>query len=157
MFKVTNMRNLKFIRQYVRDVEIKEVEEFSSYSNFVKEVKSANLKSIDVLEKLNADYISHVPIHRLIEKHELELNPNGNSDLPLSVKFAYDQMMLEVGKEMVGYSMSDSGRISFNNKSFAECVMKLYSLVANRNDPESLLVYNKEKGYWKMPHNRYTD
>lgn len=151
MFKVKNMKNLKFIRQYVRDAEIKikEVEELNSYSNFIQEVKNANIKSIDVLEGLNADYISHVPIHRLIEKHELEWNPNGNSELPLSVQFAYDQMMLEVGKEIVGYSMSDSGRISFNNKSFAECVMKLYSLVANRDDPESLLVYNKEKGYWE--------
>lgn len=151
MFKVTNRKNLKFIRQYVQDAEIKpkEVEELDSHSNFVREVKNANLKSIDVLEELNADYISQVPIHRLIEKHELDWNPNGNSELPLSVKFAFDQMMLEVGKEIVGYSMSDSGRISFNNKSFAECVMKLYSLIANRNDPESLLVFNKEKGYWE--------
>src|SRR5690625_2807985 len=110
MFKVTNMKNLKFIQQYVRDaeIEIKEVEELNSYSNFIREVKNANIKSIDVLEELNADYISHVPIHRLIEKHELEWNPNGNSELPLSVKFAYDQMMLDVGKEIVGYSMSDS-------------------------------------------------
>ncbi|HLR65532.1 MAG TPA: phage/plasmid primase, P4 family [Virgibacillus sp.] len=151
MYKIANIKNLKFIRQYVRDleIEIKEIEEFNSYSNFVREVKSANLKSIDILEKLTADYISHVPIHQLIEKHVLDLNPNGNSELPLSVKFAFDQMMLDVGKEIVGYSMSDSGRISFNNKNFAECVMQLFSLVVNRNDPESLLVYNKEKGYWE--------
>ncbi|WP_409482404.1 phage/plasmid primase, P4 family [Bacillus safensis] len=151
MYKIANIKNLKFIRQYVRgiEIEIKEIEEFHSYSNFVREVKSANLKSINVLEKLTADYISHVPIHRLIEKHALDLNPNGNSELPLSVKFAFDQMMLDVGKEIVGYSMSDSGRISFNNKNFAECVMQLFSLVVNQNDPESLLVYNKEKGYWE--------
>lgn len=150
MFKITNMKNLKFIRQYVDvEIEMKEIEKSSSFSNFVEKVKSANLKSGDVLEQLNADYISYTPIHRFIEKHKLEFNPNGNSELPLSIKFAYDQMMLEVGREMIGYSMSDSGRISFNNKSFAECVMKLYSLAADRNDPDSLLVYNRNKGYWE--------
>ena len=151
MFKITNMKNLKFIRQYVRDVEseIQEIKELNSYSNFVKEFKNANIKSIDVLEKLNIDYICRIPIHRIIEQHELKLNPNSNDELPLSIKIAYDQMMLELGKKMVGYSMSDSKRISFNSKSFAECVMRLYSLVANRKDPESLLVYNKEKGYWE--------
>src|SRR5690625_438513 len=102
MFKITNKKNLKFIRQYVRDaeIEIKEVEELNSYSNFIREVKNANIKSIDVLEELNADYISHVPIHWLIGKHKLELNPNGNSEFTVSVQSAFDQMMLEVGKEI---------------------------------------------------------
>ena len=42
MFKVTNMKNLKFIRQYVRDaeIEIKEVEEsilvvWTSFHKFI--------------------------------------------------------------------------------------------------------------------------
>src|SRR5699024_7214439 len=41
----------------------------------------------------------------------------------------------------------DSGRISFNKKNFAEVVMDLYPLIVDRNDPDILLVYNKEKGY----------
>src|SRR5690625_7846178 len=105
MFKVTNMKNLKFIRQYVRDaeIEIKEVEEFSSYSNFLKVLKSASVKYIDVLEKLNADYISHVPIHRLIEKHELVLNHNGLSESTRSIQSTVVIMVLVVGTDIVGY------------------------------------------------------
>src|SRR5699024_1569924 len=37
----------------------------------------------------------------------------------------------------------------FNKKHFAEIVMDFYPLVVDRNDPEILLVYNKEKGSWE--------
>src|SRR5699024_6283154 len=64
-----------------------------------------------------------------------------------SVKNLFAELILEEGRRKVGYHLSNSGKITFNKKSFAEVVMEIYELVADRNDPDILLVYNKTKGY----------
>ena len=131
------------------EIDMEDIEELESYSDFLAEIENANLKSTEVLEELSSGYISRAPIIQLLKQYELVGNPDDHNEVPLSVKFAFDRLMLEKGRGTVGYFMSDSGRFDFNKKSFAEYVMTLYSLVVNRNDPGSLLVYNKKNGYWE--------
>lgn len=152
MFKIGSPRNLKFIQQFSSaevNLDTKEVENDPGYIDFITEVKKSKLKSIDVLEGLNSGYVSKVPVHQLIKKEELEFHPNGFTQISASVIEAFDHLMLNLGREVIGYRESESGRINFNHKDFAEMVMRIYSLTMDRKDPEILLVYNNEKGYWE--------
>lgn len=152
MLKIGSTRNLKFIQQFSCDeVEfcMETIENSDCYENFITEVKKSSLNSVDLLDDLNAEYISRLPIYKFIEKEGLEFKPNGATGIPTSLIEAYDDMMLDVGREVIGYKESETGRISFNHKDFAETVMKFYSLAVDRKDPETLLVYNNEKGYWE--------
>src|SRR5699024_9972910 len=151
MFKIGSPRNLKFIQQFSSaevNLDTKEVENDPGYIDFITEVKKSKLKSIDVLEGLNSGYVSKVPVHQLIKKEELEFHPSGFTEISASVIEAFDHLMLNLGREVIGYRESESGRINFNHKDFAEMVMRIYSLTMDRKDPEILLVYNNEKGYW---------
>lgn len=151
MFKVTNNLNKRFLNQYVRDLTIdkQEIQKLDGFSDFIRELKKVSLQSIDILGELTTDYLSQVPTGQLIETHSFDLSVDGNDKLPLSVQLSFDQLMLAIGRDKVGYSLSDYGRIDFNDKKFSECVMQLFSLVVNQSDPDTLLVYNKEKGYWE--------
>src|SRR5699024_9482925 len=85
----------------------------------------------------------------LLEGEEVSFNTDGNRTVSENVKSTFKELLLDIGRTEVEYNMSESGRITFNKKHFAEIVMDFYPLVVDRNDPEILLIYNKEKGFWE--------
>ena len=150
MFRIENKKNLHFVRQYIRqDMKIDTVKYRSSalLDEFISAVNEANLASADVLNELNEQYLVSICIASLLDGKAVSFSPDGNRTIKESVKNLFAELILEEGRRKVGYHLSNSGKITFNKKSFAEVVMEIYELVADRNDPEILLVYNKTKGY----------
>lgn len=152
LFKIVNRKNLYFVRQYVRqDVKV-DTEKYRSSAlldAFISAVNEANLASADVLNELNEQYLVSTCITSLLDGKEVGFRTGGNETIPESVENAFDELLLDVGQANLEYNVGESGKITFNKKSFAEIVMKCYPLIVDRNDPEILLVYNKEKGYWE--------
>src|SRR5699024_2816704 len=108
-----------------------EIKVFKKYDELIEQVRQANLKSIDVLENLNIGYISTGPVLGLLKEQGLNFDSNGQKEVSLEIQHAFDELMLDVGRKMVGYHVAKSGQAKFNHKSFAECVMQLYSLLIN--------------------------
>src|SRR5699024_6559296 len=102
------------------------------------------------LKVLNDELLSPVPISELLEDQNVRFSPDGNDVLPQTIMATFANLLLEVGRKDLGYKMvKSSGRITFNKKAFAECVMDYYSLKVDQSNPEELLVYNNEKGFWE--------
>lgn len=152
MYKISNKKNLDFIRQYVDQdvkIDVKRKSDPEKLADFISAVNEANLASVDVLEALNEQYLAPICISTLLEGNDIGFSTDGNRVVLESIENAFDELLLDVGQTEVEYYVSDSGRITFNKKNFAEVVMDLYPLIVDRNDPDILLVYNKEKGYWE--------
>lgn len=152
MYTIANSKNLEFIQQYITGdakVDTTEIKVFKKYDELIEQVRQANLKSIDVLENLNIGYISTGPVLGLLKEQGLNFDSNGQKEVSLEIQHAFDELMLDVGRKMVGYHVAKSGQAKFNHKSFAECVMQLYSLLINEQDPDNLVIYNKDKGFWE--------
>lgn len=152
MYKISNKKNLDFIRQYVDQdvkIDVKKQSDPKKLEAFISAVTEAELASVDVLEALNKQYLAPICISTLLEGNNINFSTDGNRVVPESIEIAFDELLLDVGQTEVEYFVSDSGRISFNKKKFAEVVMDLYPLIVDRNDPELLLIYNNKKGYWE--------
>jgi len=152
MFKIENKKNLDFIRQFIKtdiQLELEKHKQVGRFEGFISSVNEANLLSIDVLDELNESLIVPISMSSLLEGTDVKFNPNGNSILSEGIKESFQELILEVGRDDLEHSMSESGKITFNKKTFAEVVMEYYPLVVDRNDPNSLLVYNNGKGYWE--------
>ncbi|MEI3610449.1 DNA primase family protein [Pseudogracilibacillus sp. SO10305] len=152
MYKIQNKKNLHFIRQFIK-VENKLVIEKQTrsdlFESFISSVKEGNLTSIQVLNDLNEHLLAPICMESLLEGTDVNFNPGGSSILSEEVKESFHEFILDVGRIELEYNMSESGRISFNKKSFAELVMELMALVVDRKDPETILVYNNQKGFWE--------
>src|SRR5699024_10482505 len=105
--------------------------------------------SVDVLNELNEQLLVPICISTLLEGEEVNFNTDGNRTVSENVKDTFKELLLDAGRTAVDYNMSESGRITFNKKNFVEIVMGFYPLIVDRKDPEILLVYNNEKGYWE--------
>lgn len=152
LFKATNEKNLYFIRQFIKgniEIDIEKYRNHKCFDEFISTINDADLKSIDVLDALNDEWLVPVPIQKLLEDQDVQFNPDGDDAVPLSVGVSFKILMLEVGRAEIGYKVGESGRITFNRRAFSECVMELISLIIDRNDPESLLVYNETEGVWR--------
>lgn len=152
MYKLKNSKNLKFIRQFIQPelkIDLAGLETLENYKNFIDEIRKVDFKSKEVLEQLSSAYITPLSIGELLPEEVMAFDPGGLSDVPTEIVETFDALMLDVGREFIGHEMSQSGRIHFNHKHFAEWVMNFYSLVVDKKDPESLLVYNTESGYWE--------
>src|SRR5690625_6243908 len=139
MFRIENKKNLHFVRQYIRqDMKIDTVKYRSSalLDEFISAVNDANLTPAYVLHELNEQYLIPICIASLIDDKAVSFSPDGNRTIKESVKNLFAELILEEGRRKVGYHLSNSGKITFNKKSFAEVVMEIYELVADRNDPE---------------------
>lgn len=152
LFRIENQKNLHFIRQFIKeDIEIN-IEKYKGlklFHEFVSTVNDANLASIESLDSLNDSYLVPISIQKLLEGQDVQLISKGNDTIPLSVDDSFKALMLEVGRTEIEYEISETGRISFNKKAFADRVMDYYPLVVDRNDPDALLVYNNKKGFWE--------
>src|SRR5699024_8112621 len=151
---ITNTKsNLMYRRKYIKKdfvVDIKKYKVLPLLKAFVTSVNDADLKSLDTLKVLNDELLSPVPISELLEDQNVRFSPDGNDVLPQTIMATFANLLLEVGRKDLGYKMvKSSGRITFNKKAFAECVMDYYSLKVNQSNPEELLVYNNEKGFWE--------
>lgn len=152
LYKIQNKKNLHFIQQFIKDdleMDLKKNGRPELLDTFVSSVNEANLVSVGVLNELNEQLLVPICISTLLEGEEVSFNSDGNRTVPKNVKSTFKELILDVGRTEVEYNMSESGRITFNKKNFAEIVMDFYPLIVDRNDPEILLVYNKEKGCWK--------
>src|SRR5699024_5586209 len=154
LFKVENKKNLNFIRQFIK-VENKLVIEKHTrsdlFESFISSVKEANLTSVKVLNELNEHLLAPICMESLLEGTDTDVsfNPDGSSILSEEVKESFHELVLEVGRIELEYNMSESGKISFNKKSFAELVMELMPLIVDKKDPEAILAYNNQKGFWE--------
>lgn len=152
LFNIENKKNLHFIRQFIKEgieVNLEKHKKAELFDEFILSVNEANLTSIDVLNQLNEKCLVPICMSSLLEGKEVHFNSNGNTVIPEVVGDAFQELILENGRLEVEYNLSESGRITFNKKTFAEFVMEYYPLVVDRNDPDTLLVYNNEKGYWE--------
>ncbi len=152
LYKVQNKKNLHFIQQFIREdleIDLKKNGRPELLDTFVSSVNEANLASVGVLNKLNEQLLVSICFSTLLEGEEVSFNTDGNRTVSENVKSTFKELLLDIGRTEVEYNMSESGRITFNKKHFAEIVMDFYPLVVDRNDPEVLLVYNKEKGFWE--------
>jgi len=152
LFKIQNKKNLHFVRQFIKEgieIKLEKHKRAELLDEFVSSVNKANLTSIDVLNQLNETCLVPICMSSLLEGEEVHFNSNGNRAVPEMVEDIFHELILEVSRIEIEYNLSDSGRITFNKKTFAEFVMAFYPLVVDRNDPEALLVYNNEKGYWE--------
>lgn len=151
LYKIQNKKNLHFIQQFIREdleIDLKKNGRPELLDTFVSSVNEANLASAGVLNKLNEQLLVPICISTLLEGEEVNFNTDENRTVSENVKSTFKELLLDVGRTEVEYNMSESGRITFNKKNFAEIVMDFYPLVVDRNDPEILLVYNSRKGYW---------
>lgn len=152
MFIIENKKNLHFIRQFIKTdikLELEKHKRVGQFEEFISSVNEADLSSIDVLDELNESLIVPICMTSLLEGETVQFNPKGNSVVSEVVEATFQEMILEVGRLETEYNVSKLGKITFNKKSFAEIVMGFYPLIVDRNDPELLLVYNNEKGYWE--------
>ena len=152
LYKVQNKKNLHFIQQFIREdleIDLKKNGRPELLDTFVSSVNEANLASVGVLNELNEQLLVPICISTLLEGEEVSFNTDGNRTVSENVKSTFKELLLDIGRTEVEYNMSESGRITFNKKHFAEIVMDFYPLVVDRNDPDILLVYNKEKGFWE--------
>lgn len=152
LYKIQNKKNLLFIQQFIKEdleMDLNKHGRPELLDTFVSSVNEANLASMDVLEELNEQYLAPICIYTLLEREEVNFSSDGNWTVPENVKSTFKELLLDVGRTEVEYNMSESGRITFNKKNFAEIVMDFYPLIVDRKDPEILLVYNNEKGYWE--------
>lgn len=152
MYKITSKKNLKFIQQFIQPelkIDLEELEGLEISQSFINQIKKVDFKSKEVLDQLNSSYIFPLSIDELLPEEVVASHPGGLSELPIDIIEAFDALMLDIGRQAIGYGFSESGRVHFNHKHFAECVMNFYSLVVDKKDPELLLVYNIEKGYWE--------
>lgn len=152
MYKITSKKNLKFIQQFIQPelkVDLEELEGLEISQSFINQIKKVDFKSKEVLDQLNSSYIFPLSIDELLPEEVVASHPEGLSELPIDIIEAFDALMLDIGRQAIGYGFSESGRVHFNHKHFAECVMNFYSLVVDKKDPELLLVYNIDKGYWE--------
>lgn len=152
LFNIENKENLYFIRQFIKtdiEQELEKHKRVGLSGGFISSVNQANLTSISVLDELNESLIMPVCMSSLLEGAGVKFNPNGNSAYSEEIKELFQELILEVGRSDLEYNISESGRVTFNKKKFAELVMEIYPLVVDRKDPETILVYNNEKGFWE--------
>lgn len=152
LFKIVTQKNLHFVRQFIKeDIEINldEHKRTEQFDEFISLLNEAALTSIDVLNELNETCLIPICMSSLLAGEIVHFNSNGNTVIPEELQGAFEKFILEAGRLEVEYNLSESGRITFNKKSFAEKVMEYYPLVVDKNDPDALLVYSNEKGYWE--------
>lgn len=152
MFRIKNTKNLYFVRQYIKkdmEINLDKHQRAELFNEIVSLVNEANVASIDVLNKLNETYLVPISMSDLLKGEEVQFNPDGNQVISEVVEETFHTLILEVGRIEIGYSMSESGRVTFNERAFAEFIKEHLQLKMDRNDPDILLVYNNKKGYWE--------
>src|SRR5699024_8504178 len=115
MYKISNKKNLDFIRQYVDQdvkIDVKKQSDPKKLEAFISAVTEAELASVDVLEALNKQYLAPICISTLLEGNNINFSTDGNKVVPESIEIAFDELLLDVGQAEVEYFVSDSGRIS---------------------------------------------
>src|SRR5699024_434347 len=101
------------------------------FDEFIASVNEANLTSIDVLNQLNETCLVPICMVSLLEGEEVQFTENGNKVVSEVIEETFQALILEVGRIEIEYNLSESGRITFNKKAFAEYVMKFYPLVVD--------------------------
>jgi len=152
MFKIENKKNLYFIRQFIKAENKLAIEKYTRldlFESFISSVKEANLTSVKVLNELNEHLLAPICMESLLEGTDVSFSSDGSNVLSEEVEVSFNELILEVGRNELDYHMSESGKISFNRKKFAEIIMELMPLVVDRKDPETILVYNNQKGFWE--------
>ena len=152
MFKVTNKKNHKFISQFIKEeIEFNEssIASLKNYALFQEELeKASSSQRLALLTDACSSYLVQKPIKQVLQLERVGEELVQTDSVPEALQSSFNKLMLEFGQEIIGCSMNEEGGLTFNRRIFAERVMQIYDLVVNLQDPETLLVYNKYKGYW---------
>src|SRR5690625_4555631 len=128
MFKIENKKNLYFIRQFIKAENKLAIEKYTRldlFESFISSVKEANLTSVKVLNELNEHLLAPICMESLLEGTDVSFSSDGSNVLSEEVEVSFNELILEVGRNELDYHMSESGKISFNRKKFAEIIMEL--------------------------------
>lgn len=154
MMKFDNKKNANLISHYLKDQTTFEdstivVEEFSCYEAFDSELQQVRPEQRPAtFAGLMSGYELKAAIQHFLIKYDIGEGANPMA-VPEALQQAFDALILEISREILGASMSKEGKVVFNKKQFAECIMKIYGLIVNRKDPDTLLVYDKTTGVWE--------
>lgn len=156
MIRLKNRKNTQFIKQYLNeDLTLGSFsaayDTLDSYKKMMAEFHKLTVeKRHPVIKKVAKEYILPSVIESIFSDDVVYEN-NVESTYSLEAfKRLLDDFMLEINRLIFGIYQRENGALATNKKVFAASVMKLYSLLINKKDYDSLLVYNHRFGYWEQ-------
>lgn len=152
MFKGQHLENFHYLQKFInRDVHglRYSMQTQRGFDAFYEELcKVESDRRMGVLSTLTDIYIVRDAVmNALIGDGAMKDEVTG-IEVPDKLESLFRQLMDEVSKHIVGYSIDELGRVTFNRKFFAETVIELVQLVIDEKDPERLLIYNYQNGRW---------
>ncbi|WP_320163446.1 phage/plasmid primase, P4 family [uncultured Trichococcus sp.] len=156
MIRLKNRKNTQFIKQYLNDGLTLDsfnaaYDNLDSYKEMMAEFnKIPTQKRLSVIQKVAKGYILPAVIESISHDDFVHENAGESAYSLETFKRLLDEFMLEVNRLNFGIYQRENGALATNKKVFAASVMKLYSLLINKKDYDSLLVYNHRFGYWEQ-------
>ena len=156
MIRLKNRKNTQFIKQYLNDGLTLDsfnaaYDNLDSYKEMMAEFnKIPTQKRLSVIKKVAKGYILPAVIESIFHDDFVRENAGEPAYSLETFKRLLDEFMLEVNRLNFGIYQRENGALATNKKVFAASVMKLYSLLINKKDYDSLLVYNHRFGYWEQ-------
>lgn len=144
-----------YLNSYIKSVihiDTDTIQSCEGYSPLMEELEQIPPGQVTgVLDELLTDHLIKEPIrYTLLEDLKInECNLNQDVEVSATLQHYFDKLILELGQEAIGCSVNEGGDVAFNKRTFAECIMGIYQLVINRENPDTLLVHNEPKGYWE--------
>ncbi|MPM19173.1 hypothetical protein SDC9_65591 [bioreactor metagenome] len=156
MIRLKNRKNTQFIKQYLNeDLTLDSFntayDALDSYKEMMAEFnKIPTQKRSPVIKKVAKGYILPAVIESIFHDDFVHENADESTYSLDTFKRLLDEFMLEINRLTFGIYQRENGSLATNKKVFAASVMKLYSLLINKKDYDSLLVYNHRFGYWEQ-------
>ena len=156
MIRLKNRKNTQFIKQYLNDGLTLDsfnaaYDNLDSYKEMMAEFnKIPTQKRSPVIIKVAKGYILPAVIESIFHDDFAHENAGESAYSLETFKRLLDEFMLEINRLIFGIYQRENGALATNKKVFAASVMKLYSLLINKKDYDSLLVYNHRFGYWEQ-------
>lgn len=153
MFKVLNQKNHKFISQFIKDdmsLGKNRIQSLGGFTSFQEELEKVNTNQLSaLLAQSSAEYLVQKPINQILKEYGAEIESDQSVMIPSALQDSFDKLMLELGQEAIGCSVNEGGDVTFNKRTFAEFILRIYQIVVNHENPDTPLVYNESKGFWE--------
>lgn len=162
MFKIQNCHNQLFLSQYLRakikiEFDFSKIRTYDSFTLFTSELLTMPQADLPViLGGLARGSFLKDEVKRMFSEHQFDFGIE-EENVPEQLQAKFDSLMIDVTKELIGVYQSDSEKIKFNKKTFADFILNICRLIINEKDSDTLLIYNKANGCWEdaiIPVNR---
>lgn len=163
MIKFKNKHNRTFIEQYLKEDVVFDVSRLSldNYESFAlfgsKFQQIQGRQRPKVMNELTSEYFIQRTLKQFLLEQKYSSSEVPNQKWSESLQKSFDDLIVDLTRDIIDCYLNENGQIRFNKKSFAEYILKVFDLVINKKDPNTLLVYNKYKGFWEeaaLPVNR---